>query len=622
MRKLPIVILSLLVSSFCSAQQREVDIKFRLAQSYERMSNYDAAIKLYEEIYRSDSTNFVVFDALRRAYLQIKKYDEAITLTRRRLAQTPNDVGLWAQLGTMYIRASDEKSANDAWGKAIAVDPKNEFTYRLVAGAMIEARLFEPAIATYRRGRDALQKPLAFNNDLAYLYGIMLNYGEATREYLSMLHDTPGQLTYVQSRIGTYTVRADGLSAATLVVEQASSSEPNTLPYRQLLAWLYMEGKRFDDAYTVYHRIDEMSHAEGKEIFNFADRALREHAYTIASKAFADLITNYPKFPQLPQAKFGYARTLEEANSPQDSLNLSKDWNLLPDSSGRVAESDPPLKGALEAYTRVVNEYPGSEVAALSLLRIAGLQFDRFLNIDEAMSALLQLDQKYARYPAITLEAKLRLGEIYVAQGKLDKAEESYTLALSAGAMNKDVRERAAFRLAELRYFQGRFADAVRQLQDLTKDASANVTNDALGLLIFIKENTAQGDTDLKEYADADLLARQRRLSEALARYETILQAKKNPDLLDETLMSVGDIYARMRRFPEALSSYEHLARDYPESINLDRAQMKIGLIYETGMHEKEKAIAAYGALLEKYPNSIYASEARKKIRELRGDTL
>ena len=67
---------------------------------------------------------------------------------------------------------------------------------------------------------------------------------------------------------------------------------------------------------------------------------------------------------------------------------------------------------------------------------------------------------------------------------------------------------------------------------------------------------------------------------------------------------------------------YERLAKDYPENIVLDRALIQLGRIYALGLRDTPKAIAAYQQLLEKFPNSIYVSEARKRVRELRGDTL
>lgn len=617
MKKSFIFILLLAGATLSSGQQQETDIKFRLAQGHERSGNYEAAIRLYEELYRKDSTNYPVFDALRRAYLQIKQYDKAIDLTSRRLIASPKDIGLLAQLGTMHARAGDESKAAAAWDRAVACDPSNESTYRIVASAMIESRLFERAIATYRRGRETLHRPTLYANDLAYIHSIMLNYADATREYLSILRETPGQLSYVQSRIGMFTSRADGLSAATTVAEQAANASADDIAIQRLLSWLYMEGKKFDAAYEVVTRVDALSRSNGIELFAFAERALHDRAFSVSATAYADIARRYPKFPMLANVKYGYARSIEE-----QTVEETGTATVPRDSSAPVSEFGQGLSRALTAYADVVREFPGTEVAAQSLIRTASIQFNHFFNIDASLAALENVRSVFAKNPALLLEARLLIGEILVAKGDLGAAESAFSDVMSSRESVKDLRDRAAFRRAELLYFKGSFKDAAQQLQDLTRDAAANITNDALDLQIFIKENLESSEPVLREFARADLLRRQRRQSEALAVYAELLRSNSAPALADEALMNSGDIYADLGKYPEALAAFDTLAQKFPESINLDRAQMRTALIYETGLHDRDKAIAAYQSLLEKFPTSILVSEARKRVRMLRGDSL
>jgi tetratricopeptide (TPR) repeat protein len=604
-----------------SAQQKDADIKLRLAQSYERGGSYETATALYEELYAKDSLNYVVFDALRRMYLQLKKYDHAIKMVQARLRKIPNDPITLMQLGTIYLRASKEKEAFDAWDKAIAVGPPSETTYRIVGDAMIENRVFDRAIALYKRARAELSNQGLFTMDIAYLYSIVLNYTEATREYLRLVRDVPQQLPYVQSRIASYTGRTDGLTAATLAVEQATQSEPDNIIFQRLLSWLYIEGKRYDNAYTVYRSLDEKTKASGREIYNFAELALKEKAYEVASKAFGEVIAKYQTLNVLPEAKFGYARTMEEASAERDTLNLFGKANPFSQNEKPATESQPTFTGAVAAYKRIVTEYPNTEIAARALLRIATLMVDRFFNLDESRNTLETINRKYTSFVPVLLEAKLLLGDVDVALGNLDKAEASYSSLTTYRYGSPEYQERAAFRLAELNYFRGKFQDALKKLQELTKNATSNITNDALSLLIFIQENMQPKEDALKEYAKAELLERQRKLSEALTAFDAIANTYKDTPLGDEALMSSGDVLIHMNRYTDAISSYEQLVKDFPESILLDRALMKLGEVYEFGLVDKPKAIESYKTVLEKYPNSIFVSEARKHIRELRGET-
>ena len=107
-----------------------------------------------------------------------------------------------------------------------------------------------------------------------------------------------------------------------------------------------------------------------------------------------------------------------------------------------------------------------------------------------------------------------------------------------------------------------------------------------------------------------------------IARFEAILKTYGGAPLIDETLIQIGSAYTQMRRYKDAASMYERLAAEYPESIVLDQSLIQLGQIYALGLKDIPRAIAAYEQLLEKFPNSIYVSEARKRVRELRGDTL
>ena len=604
------------------SQQQASDVKLRLAQSYERGGNFETATKLYEELYGKDSGNYLVFDALRRMYTQLKRYDTAATLIRRRLVLTPSDVGLWAQLGTVYVRLSDDRKAAEAWERAIAVDLANEFTYRTVADQMVENRMFDRAIALYRRGRTALGNAALFTPDIANLHSLMLNYADATREYLAMVRGDPNLLAFIQSRIALYTGRAEGLKAATAVVEQGARADAGNVAFLQLLAWLYMEGKQFEGAYDVYRTIDEKRHAAGRDIYYFADRALREKAYDVAARAFQQLISAYPSFPLMAQAKFGYAQTLEQATREHDTLPLFSTGPGEPPPEQPVSESGPTYKGALAAYNRVVSEYPSTDVAAQSLLRIAVLLEERYFNLDEARVTLERIGRSYGMFLPVFLEAKLRLGDVYLMLNNTASAESTYKFLADFRPVNKENRERAKLRLSQLYYYRGNFQDALAQLRDLTKDPKADVTNDALDQQIFIQENIQPNDSALRVYSQADLLKRQHRLSEALGMFAGIPKAFPQSPLVDEALITAGELLAAMKRYPEAVTAFGRIIVEFPSSIMIDRAYLDIGRIYQHGLGDAAKAIESYKSLLEKFPNSLYVNEARRHIRELRGDTI
>ena len=93
---------SLILFSFVISFSQTVDIKFKLAQNYEQGGDWEHAIPLYEELYQRDSSNGFVFDALRRGYLFLKKYDNAIFNTLHFLSGH-SIKHLLAAISTWYI---------------------------------------------------------------------------------------------------------------------------------------------------------------------------------------------------------------------------------------------------------------------------------------------------------------------------------------------------------------------------------------------------------------------------------------------------------------------------------------------------------------------------------------
>lgn len=612
-----LLILLLVQPSVTHSQGRDGDIRFKLAQSYERSGDFESAVRIYEELHKKDPANLIVIEALKRDYIQLKRYDDAIALIQKALSGNARDLNQLAQLGSILVQKSDEKGAWEAWEKALAIEPKRESTYRVVGNYIVQSRLFERAIEVYQRGRIACNDPLLFSNDIAYLYSVILKFPEATREYLTQIRQNSGQLGYVQSRISSFTGRADGLTAATTTVEEASKAEPENVSIQKLLAWLYMEGKQFDRAYSVYKTIDESTNANGRELFQFGEHALKEGAYGPASQAYHDIIGQKTKFEFLSLAKYGYARTLEELDAQRDTLPKTVSQNGKP-----ATEATPLYNRAMTAYEAVVKEFPQTEIAARSMLRLAILKQEKFFDLDGAKNTLESIEKIYKAFPQVFMAAKLRLGDTHLALGNLATAEEQYSSLAAHQPVVGEEREKAALRLAELDYFRGRFKESLDKLKNLTRNSSADVANDAIALQIFIQENVKENEKALRDYAQADLLKRQLRLPESLQAFQAILKSYAGAPLIDETLMSIGDVEVRMHRFAEGIAAYERVVNEFPESLVMDRALMQIGLTYQGNLKETAKAIASYQSLLEKYPNSIYVSEARKRIRELRGDNI
>ena len=616
-RRLILLIACLAVEVF--PQQRDDAVRFQLAQGYERSGNWERAVELYENLYGKDSSNVVYFEGLRRGYVQLKRYDDAVRIIEGQLRRRPNDVGLFAQLGIVYARSGDERMALSTWDRVLNFDRHNLNAYYVVANASIESRMLDKAIGFYVRGRNELGDPMMFTGEIANLYSVMMNYGEATREYLKLILQNQSQLPFVQSRMAGFTYRPDARREAAALVQETQQAYPENIALKRLYAWLLMEGKEFEKAFAVYTDIDERTHAGGREVYDFAERALRERAYAVASKAFETVANRFPRFDRMPAVKLGYARSLEESLAGNDStvrdplLSAEGTANLTP-------EIQSGYNKAIEAYESVVRDYRASEFGAEALYSIGRVKFGRFSDVDGALAIWQQVSSEYARFPRYRALASLSIGEAQLTKGNLTEAEKQYSFAARNNAGDPGIKDRAGYRIAEVEYFTGQLDTAKKTLQNLTQNPNADIANDALSLLIFIQENS--GKPGLSDFVKAQLYVRQRKLPEAVTILQELTKANPSSPLTDEVLMLLGDAFVGMQRYEEAVGSYRTLIDTVPESIFLDQAQMKIATVYRARLKNTSKALEAYQIILEKYPNSVYVNEARKRIRELRGESL
>ncbi len=616
-KEILLVVLLFCVTAMSISQTKGQNPKARLAQSYEQAGKLEEAAHLYEELLAAEPANVLFFDGVRRTYLQLKRYDEVIALLQKHLDANQNDVGLRAQLGSTLYKAGREEEANAEWEKALAVDPKNAANYRIIAAVLMENRLLEKTAGLYTRARVACGDPNLFTLELAQLLGISMDYRGATAEFLRWLKKNPNQLSFVESRMAAITTKEEGRRDAIEVVQDALRDEENLQLY-ELKAWLHLEGKQYEEAFEVYRHIDRISHANGSSILTFADRAFKEKAFAVAAEAYREAIDIPLPSGKLPAAKYGYASCLKEQSVLSDTAGLPGQTGETP-----ATEAVPQYSGAIACFKTIVDEYPGTEFSARSYFQIGLIQLDRFFDLDGALQSFAAVERELPERNFISYSVALKVGEVLTAKGDTAAAASRFRGVIGAPNSTPDQQDEASFRLAELEYFRGAFEDATKRLGDLTLDLHADYANDALQLLAFLQENSSTAPAALKDFSQADYLARQRRNTEAIPSFLAIIERNPQAMLVDDALMKVGRLQTQAGLYNDAVATFERLLTQFAgTSIALDKAQFSIGEIYQYKLKDKAIAIASYEKLLANFPQSLLSTEARKRIRELRGDTL
>jgi tetratricopeptide (TPR) repeat protein len=597
------------------ARAQQVDstlvARYQLAESYLRAAQFDRAIGLLEDLVRRSPDTMLFVERLRAAYESVKRYDDAIALVDLRLDASASPPSLLADRARLLYLKGDEEAAFAAWQRAVDVRPEEPGAYLAVMRTLMQLRLFDRAVQFLELGRERTGDGALFQADLAYLYGLEGRHPESASEYVALLLQNPQQGPFVRGRLAQYAGDPAALDAGITVFERAVRERPLDRPVREILAWLYLEAGRYRDALNASRAIDRLDEEQGQFLFAFAQQASDAAAYDTALEAYAEILERYPDAPSAAEALAGMGamyerraeRTLETAAS-DSARAAARTW----------------FEAAVAAFGRFLEDHPGHPAQADIRYRRAHVLLDRFFDLDGARRVLEDLASRHPGSPAAS-RAAFDLGRIELLGGDLGIAQLRFS-RLAENLRTGELAEAARYELALIHFYRAEFDAALALTESMKDNTAADVSNDAISLKILLIENRGPDslDTPLRGYARVRLLERQRRPVEALALVDSLLDATGDHPLIDDIRFGRAGLLGQAGRAEEAAVAYAEIPLAHPDSPLADRSLFAAGDLYERVLGRSEAAVSAYTTLLESYPGSLLATEARARIRLIRGD--
>jgi tetratricopeptide (TPR) repeat protein len=583
--------------------------QFMLAESYEQRGDFAKAVEIIETLNKKDPANIQYFNKLNSLYLQLKKYDESAALINSRINITPQDISLYGLLGSTYYTAGDRTKAYQVWDDTAEKFKTNPMTLRIISNYAIEKRDFEKAIEYLNRGKEISKDPFLYSYDLGELYQITMRYREAAGEYCDLIKANPSQYQQIESKILSYSNKPNALDETIEVVEKHKSDD---ISFSYLLARLYIEKKKYDEAFDLYKEIDKKQSTRGADLFSFGDFVYRDGEYKTASEVFKFLIDNYSDQQNIPLAKLGYAKT-QEALFIQKYNAAHPEWKtfFVP---AKVEENE--IEPVINAYQEIVKVYQHSEVAIEANLRM-GILYAYYINdLDEAQKyfAIIAYDYPMSKYASLSF---VELGNIKMLQAKLDDAEKLFQSVLKLPRANVEDKSHANYQLARIFSFKNDFESARKYLMSVMGNLKDNIANDAIELSILL--NTAKNDSsNLSLYCNAEFLTEQKRFSEAKDLY---LQLSQNPQAFvfhSIARLRAAEMLIATDAFSAAIADLSLIVEEAEKNIYADKALYLQGQIYQYGLKDSVKAVESYESLLAKFPKSLFLDEARQNIIELK----
>jgi outer membrane protein assembly factor BamD (BamD/ComL family) len=241
----------------------------------------------------------------------------------------------------------------------------------------------------------------------------------------------------------------------------------------------------------------------------------------------------------------------------------------------------------------------------------------------EAMNILSELISAPQLRPINKARALLNLGDYKVIN------DEIWEAALLYGQVDKDQKdgpmgEEARYKNSRIFYYNGDFELASELLSILKSSTTELLANDALYLSVFIQDNLENDSLNkaMRAIAKTELLFFQDKNKEALSQLQVIKSQYPRTSLMDDILMIEANHYAKVKDYSKAVLRYQEVVDSYKSSILADKALFELSKTNEEYLQKNEEAMEGYLELLTRYKDSVYCTEARKRLRKLRGEKL
>mgnify|MGYP000300420070 CR=1 FL=1 len=609
MRYLQIIIFSalFLISSWTSNVVAQTGNDYQIAEQYFKQNNFEQAAEYYLKAYKN-SKSISHFDKYIVALVNAKDYKAAEKALKKEIKRRPNRFALRVTLGDVYWQAKDETSAKATWETVIQDLPGKQNEIIPVAYLFTQLDQPEYAIKAYEVGKKYISGFYSYYPQMADLYGIIGDYENMIDLYLELIAFNPGYLQTVQNLLNRNFDFTETNNNTTLLKQkllQKTNQHPDNTLYAEMLIWLNLQQSNFSGAYIQVKSLDKRFKENGSRLINFARLASNNEHYDVAQKSYQTVIDKGDHLPYYETAK------VEILSTKKNVL----DQNINSETSAYETLSEEYLS---TLQTLGIADYTAPTVRELAEIYVQKL--NRNEEAVEWLGKVIDTPGVSKREVALT---KIDLGDYLLAKNQIWDAVLYYMQAEKAFKYD-ELGDLAKLKAAKVYYYNGDFAWAAAKLDVLKGSTSKLISNDALYLSNLITDNTTI-DTNLHPmqlYAKADLLLVQKNYNQALLVLDTLESFYPGHMLSDETLMQKYRIYYAQKDYQKAAKELESLYGGYAFDILGDDAVFLLGELYETHLNDSQKAMEYYLLLMTDYPDSVFITEARKRYRKLRGDSV
>ena len=600
-----IFILFFLVSMH-GLSQTETDVQ--LAQYYYNNGEFDKAVVYYQTLYSKSPTKvyFVrYFDCL----IKVKNRKEAEKILKRQINSNRKDVELKIMLGLFYEEDKDIKATEKIFSELISDLTPNPTQIIELSNAFRSKNKIDFALKALEKGRKLLKDSYPLNVQLAEIYASNGDFDNMFKELINLLELSITQKSAVQNTLMrfidfTNPESKEFISLKSILLEKTQKNSDNII-YSEMLIWFYIQSANFSAAITQSIALDKRFNYAGEYVLDVGKMALENRNYEQARKAFKYVISLGQEYPFYGEA---------------ERLNLNVRFTeLTTNRNYSQQEIDETIKEYQQTISRL-----GAKRSAFELgIELAYIQAYFGNKSTEATTLLNELISLPGLTDIQKASGKMLLADIFVLQGEIWDASILY-MQIDTDFKYEIIGQEAKYKNARIYYYDGEFDFAQSQLSVLKESTSRLIANDAIQLSTLITDNFGL-DSNFQImgwFAQGDLQLEQHKYAEAFSYYDSVLRAEPGHSLEDEILFRKSKAMELQGRWDDAIPFLEKIVSSFGNDILADDALFRLADIHEIQKGDKEKALEYFKKILVDYKGSLYSTEARKRLRILRGEKV
>jgi len=612
LEKLNLIIIKVLLLIFNIVNVQEIvaqsQADIQLANHYYINGEFAKAKEYYEKIYKRNPMD-VYFERYLQCLMNEKDFKNAEKLLKKK-SQESVDPKFKVRLAQFYEETGEQTKADKLYQSFVTnLDLSSTYEAVMLFQYLRKAEKNEMALQVITKARKHLGATHSkFHMQFAEYFEVTKQYKKMYHEYFEMLREDPSMGGYIrlkiETRIDFTNTNSEEYNMLKLELLSLVQHNPDNTEFISLLIWFFIQSKNFPMALIQQQALDKRLNLQGQEIFKLGQMCVENNDFPTARKSFTYVI-------QLGESSAYYYRA-ENAllNTLYKEITINR--NL----------TQTQIEQAIQQYETTLLKIGENYRTLPIVIELADIEAFYNQNAQKAIDLLTQA-LTYERLTDIQrAEVKMKLGDIHVLHGDIWEAALLY-MQVDKGFKFEPIGQEARFKNAKIFYYNGEFDYAQSQLDILKEGTSKLIANDAIQLSLLITDNFGLDSNyvAMSWFANADLLIEQHKYNKAFQLFDSIMTEFPYHSLGDEILIKKAQAMQQQGKWEIAIDYLNELLKYYADDILADDAWFIKGTIYQYHLLDQQQAMDCYKTLLVKFPGSIFNIEARKRFRELRGDS-